>query len=167
MTRNKSSFTPLWQIKLKEWGYKLTTPREIILDLLNKTSEHLSAEEIFLDVCRIYPNIGLATVYRTLELLVRIGLVFKFDFGDGRARYELKEGPEGPRPHHHLVCTNCNRVIDYSGSVNEVIELRKKIEKGLSKKYHFKILNHFFRFDGLCERCQKEKEGKDNGLNTN
>jgi len=162
MTRNKNRFTPLGQIKLKELGYKLTTPREIILDLLNKTSEHLSAEEIYHEVSRICPHIGLATVYRTLELLVRIGLVFKFDFGDGRARYELKEGPEGPRPHHHLVCTYCNRVIDYTGSVNEVIELRKRIEKGLSKKYHFKILNHFFRFDGLCEGCQKKKEGESN-----
>ena len=160
MTKKKGSVKPRWQIKLKESGYKLTTPREIILDILNNTSEHLSAEEIYFEVCKVYPNIGLATVYRTLELLVRIDFIFKFDFGDGRARYELKEGPEGPRPHHHLVCVNCNRVIDYTSSVNEVIALRKIIEKGLSKKYHFKISNHFFRFDGLCDKCQEGKSRK-------
>ena len=163
MTKEKMNGLHWCQNKIKDSGYKLTMPREIILDVLKKTSDHLSAEEIYQTVYQVYPDIGLATVYRTLELLVRIGLLLKFDFGDGRARYELKEGPKSDIPHHHLVCTYCSRVIDYSDSVNEFIDLRRKIEKELSKKYQFKILNHFFRFDGICDKCQRGEAGKANG----
>jgi len=104
--------------KFRGCGYRLTVPRQIILDVLSKTSKHLSAEDIYHAVHKGYPAIGLTTVYRTLELLVQMGLVFKFDFGDGRARYELSEGPKGARHHHHLVCTDCGRAIDYTDFID-------------------------------------------------
>jgi Fur family ferric uptake transcriptional regulator len=87
---------------------------------------------------------------------VHMGLVFKFDFGDGRARYELSEGPKGARHHHHLVCTNCGRVIDYTDFIDDEFELLGRAEKGLSKKFNFKITNHLIQFYGLCDRCQKK-----------
>ena len=142
-----------WHGRLKGLGHRLTVSREAILDILTETSEHLSAEDIYLTVHKVYPNIGLTTVYRTLELLVHIGLVFRFDFGDGRARYELAEGPKGIRHHHHLVCTGCGRVIDYTDFIDEEIELLQRTEKGLSMKFNFKIMNHLIQFYGLCERC--------------
>ena len=86
-----------------------------------------------------------------------MGLVFKYDFGDGRARYELAEGPKGGRHHHHLVCTSCGRVVDYTDFIDEEIELLQKTEKGLSKKYNFKITDHLIQFYGLCDKC-KAKE---------
>ncbi|MDD5084818.1 MAG: transcriptional repressor [Candidatus Omnitrophica bacterium] len=132
-------------------------PREAILSTLGKASKHLSAEEIYLAVHKIYPNIGLTTVYRNLELLIGTGLVNKFDFGDGRARYELSEGPMGARHHHHLICTNCGRVIDYTDFINEEVELLKKTERGLSKKYDFRIAGHLIQFHGLCNRCKGKK----------
>ena len=85
-----------------------------------------------------------------------MGLVFKFDFGDGRARYELSEGPKGTRHHHHLVCTKCGRVIDYTDFIDDEIELLGRTEKGLSKKFNFKITNHLIQFYGLCDRCKKQ-----------
>ena len=142
--------------KLKGCGYRLTMPRQIILDVLSGTTEHLSAEDIYHRVHSAYPSIGLTTVYRTLELLVHTGLIQKFDFGDGRARYELVEGSQDSGHHHHLVCTGCGRIIDYTDFIHEEIELLKKTEKGLSKKYNFKITNHLIQFYGLCDRCQKQ-----------
>lgn len=146
-----------WQGRFRGHGYRLTIPRGAILDVLSKTHKHLSAEDIYIAVHKLYPSVGLTTVYRTLELLVQMGLVFKFDFGDGRARYELSEGPKGARHHHHLVCTNCGRVIDYTDFIDEEVELLNQIEKGLSKKYNFEITNHVIQFYGLCEQCKRDK----------
>lgn len=143
-----------WHGRLRGSGYRITIPRQAILDVLQSTQGHLSAEDIYIEVRKNYPQIGLTTVYRTLELLVRMGIVFKFDFGDGRSRYELSEGPEGFRHHHHLVCTECGRVIDYTEYLDTEKELLDKTETGLSEKYSFRITNHLIRFYGLCDRCQ-------------
>lgn len=147
-----------WQGQFRGCGYRFTLPRQAILEALSKTLKHLSAEEVYLEVHKNYPNVGLTTVYRTLELLVGMGLVFKFDFGDGRARYELIQDHRGEKDHHHhLVCTECGRVVDYTEFINEEIELLKKTEKGLSKKYNFDIKNHIIQFYGLCDRCKGKK----------
>ena len=134
----------------------MTVPRQSILDVLSDTDKHLSAEDIYIKVHKIYSNVGLTTVYRTLELLTQMGLVMKFDFGDGRARYELVEGPKREH-HHHLICTSCKRVIEYIDFINEEMDFLKRIEKGLSKKYNFDIKNHIIQFYGLCNKC-KNKE---------
>jgi len=148
---------PWWHGRFRVCGYRLTVAREAILDVLSKTSKHLSAEDIYLEVHKTYPNIGLATVYRTLELLAQTGLVLKFDFGDGRARYELSESPKGTRHHHHLICTGCNRVIDYTDFIDDEIELLSRTEKGLSQKFNFRITNHLIQFYGLCDKCQDKR----------
>jgi len=140
--------------KFRGLGYRLTLARQAILDVLARTKKHLSAEEIYHEVYKIHPASGLSTVYRTLELLVEIGLVHKFDFGDGRARYELDGGSEHENHHHHLVCMNFRRVIDYTDFIEEEVELLKKTEKGLSKKYNFQIKKHIIQFYGLCDKCR-------------
>jgi Fur family ferric uptake transcriptional regulator len=157
MPRGFGMGPPWWQGKFRGYGYRLTIPRGAILEVLLKTSEHLSAEETYLAVHKVYPGVGLTTVYRTLELLVQMGLVFKFDFGDGRARYELAEGPKGERHHHHLICTTCGRVIDYTDFIDEEKELLGQTEQGLSKKFNFKITNHLIQFYGLCDSCRSKK----------
>jgi Fur family ferric uptake transcriptional regulator len=146
--------SPWWHGRFRGCGYRLTIPRQSILNVLSSTSKHLSAEEIYMAVHRLHPNIGLTTVYRTLELLVQMGLLSKYDFGDGRARYELFEGPKGIRHHHHLVCTDCGRVIDYTDFIDKEKELLSQTEKGLSKKFNFKIKDHLIQFYGLCDRCK-------------
>lgn len=156
MRRRHMMGPPWWHGKFRGYGYRITVPREAILEVLSKTSEHLSAEDIYMEVHKTHANIGLTTIYRTLELLVHMGLVFKFDFGDGRARYELSEGPKGTRHHHHLVCTNCGRVIDYTDFIDDEIELLSRTEKGLSRKFSFKINNHLIQFYGLCDKCQNK-----------
>ncbi|MDD5115957.1 MAG: Fur family transcriptional regulator [Candidatus Omnitrophica bacterium] len=145
-----------WHGKFRGCGYRITSGREVILDVLSKSSQHLSAEDIYMKVHTRYPNIGLTTIYRTLDVLSSLGLIFKFDFGDGRARYELAEGPKGVHHHHHLICTRCNRIIDYTDFIDEEVELLNQTEKGLSRKYDFKITNHLIQFYGLCSNCAKK-----------
>ena len=154
MPRGNGTGPPWWHGRFRGCGYRMTVPRESIVNVLSKTSKHLSAEDVYMAVHKIHPNIGLTTVYRTLELLVQMGLVFKFDFGDGRARYELSEGPKGERHHHHLVCTSCGRVVDYTDFIDEEVELLNQTEKGLSKKYNFTITNHLIQFYGQCDSCK-------------
>lgn len=148
---------PWWQRRFRGRGYRMTAPRMAILDVLSKSEKHLSAEDIFIQVHKVYPGIGLTTVYRTLELLVNMGIVTKFDFGDRRSRYELTQGP-GHVHHHHLVCLKCGRVIDYSEFVEKETKVIGEIEEALSKKYKFDIKDHMIRFIGFCERCKEKQE---------
>jgi Fur family ferric uptake transcriptional regulator len=142
--------------KFKLCAYKLTKPRRIILQVLNKTSQHLSAEDIYMAVHKKYPNIGLTTIYRTLDLLICMGMITKSDFGDKRARYELAIKDGNVRRHHHLVCTKCHKVVDYTDSSKEENELLAKIGSRLAKKYDFKISSRFIQFCGLCNSCENE-----------
>ncbi len=154
MPRGIGMGPPWWHGRFRGHGYRITVPRQVVLNVLSRTDKHLSAEEVFIAVRKIYPAIGLTTVYRTLELLVEMGIVAKFDFGDNRARYELAEGPKGVRHHHHLVCSKCGRVIDYTDFIDEEKELLARTEKGLSDKYNFKITHHMIQFYGLCDMCR-------------
>jgi Fur family ferric uptake transcriptional regulator len=143
--------------KLRGCGYRATVGRDAVLDVLSQADEHLSAEDIYMKIHPIHPGIGLTSIYRTLGILVNIGMVHKFDFGHGRARYELAEHPGGRGHHHHLVCTGCGRVIDYTDFIDEEVALLKKTEEGLSKKYNFRIDSHLIQFYGLCDSCSNSK----------
>lgn len=142
-----------WGRRFKGCGYRMTEPRKAIMDVLSGTDKHLSAEDIYMKVHGTYPNVGLTTVYRTLELLTQMGMVVKFDFGDGRARYEMKEG-SGKGHHHHLICTSCKRVIEYNEFMEQEKDFIQHAEKGLSKKYSFDIKSHMIHFYGLCDKCR-------------
>lgn len=156
MLKNNCRRHGWWHIKLRGCGYRLTPGREAILDILSKSEGHLSAEDLYMKLHPKYPNIGLTTIYRTLDVLANLGLILKFDFGDKRARYELAEGPKGAQHHHHLICTSCKRVIDYTDFIDEEVKLLNETEKGLCQKYEFKITNHLIQFYGLCKICAKK-----------
>lgn len=144
------------QGKFRDHGYKMTTAREVILEILNKTSRHLSAKDIYSMVNKQYPFIGLTTIYRTLDILSSMRLISKFDFGDGHTRYELTRDPRSKDHHHHLVCVSCNRVINYNDFIEDELELIKQTEKGLSKKYNFRIIDHLIQFYGECDKCSQK-----------
>jgi len=137
----------------KKFGHKMTKGRELTMRILAETDKHLSAEDVYLKVHAINNSVGLTSIYRTLEILVNMGVVSKFDFGDGRARYEMVEGYKNSKHHHHLICTSCGRIIDYSDFLKEEKAFFKKIEGPLSKKHNFRITNHLVQFYGLCDRC--------------
>jgi len=146
---------PLWFCgELRGCGRRLTEPRELVLNIVDKSDAHLSAEDVFRAVRKVNRGIGLTTVYRTLDLLVKMNLLSRYDFGDGRARYERIRGTKEENHHHHLVCTSCNRVVNYRDFIDEEVELLKKTEKGLSAKFNFKIKDHLIQYYGLCEKCR-------------
>ena len=156
MPRGKKLGKRSWHGELQGRGYRITAGRKAILDvLMEDPQQHLSAEDIYLKVHTSHPGIGLTTIYRTLEIFVNMGLIVKFDFGDGRARYEILEETDSENHHHHLVCTQCKRIINYNDFIDEEIELLKKTEKGLSKKYNFDIKMHIIQFYGICKNCKK------------
>ncbi|MCK4377311.1 MAG: transcriptional repressor [Actinomycetia bacterium] len=131
----------------------MTQPREIILDVLSRTKKHLSAEDIYIEVYKIYPGIGLTTIYRTLDILTNMEMVSRYDFGDGRSRYELISDKKSEH-HHHLICLNCGKIIDYNDYIDEETKLFDKLEKVLSEKHNFKINYHHVGFYGLCDKCK-------------
>lgn len=134
--------------KLHAMNYKLTPQREATLRvMLENQVDHLSAEDVFMLVKEKFPDIGLATVYRTLDLLSELKVINKVNFGDGVARYEMRD-ENRERHHHHLVCVEC-------GSVDEILEdLLENIEKKVEKEFGFKIHDHRLIFHGVCRRCQ-------------
>lgn len=145
-----------WQGRLRGLGYRITGPREAVLAALAQADGHLSAKDIFLRVQRACPACGLNTVYRTLEMLTRTGMVTRSEFGDGQARYELRDKPGRQAHHHHLVCIKCGKVLDYGDFMAEESELFGKIEKGLLKKFNFKITDHELTFKGICGDCARK-----------
>ncbi|MBU2437819.1 MAG: transcriptional repressor [Acidobacteria bacterium] len=149
-----------WRKRIEGHIGRWTASREAILDLLSRTSEHLSAKDIYSALHARDPRIGLTTIYRTLDLLQTIGFVHKIVMKDGQARYELRPD-KGVDHHHHLICNRCGRIIDYSEFEKEELELIKKTENRLSKKYKFYILDHSIEFFGLCEECRLEAKPSD------
>ena len=145
----------LWHRGLYKRGCRLTTARKTILKVLSNSNDHLSAEDIYITVQRLYPGIGLTTVYRTLDLLVQMGAVFKFYFGDGRAMYEIMDHFSKKAHHHQLICTSCKTIIDYDDFIDEEIDLIHKTEEALSKRHHFEIKGHMMQFYGICDKCSK------------
>ncbi|HNZ28818.1 MAG TPA: transcriptional repressor [Candidatus Goldiibacteriota bacterium] len=137
--------------RLKGCGYRMTLARQAVMDVLSDSKEHLSAEEIFNLARKKNPDIGLTTIYRTTEILSSQGFLHKFDFGDKRARFELADSSKGH--HHHLVCTVCNKIIDYDDFIDEEVKLLNETQAKLGKKYNFKIENHLIQFYGKCAQC--------------
>ena len=137
---------------LKEKGYKLTPQRRAIVDvIIEKEGEHLTAEEIYDEVKKICPDIGLATVYRTVLLLEEVGVIFKLDLNDGCSRYELVHSEETHR-HHHLVCNECRAVFEVQD------DLLDELEESIETTYGFKILDHSVKFFGVCSECCKKQK---------
>lgn len=141
------------QIKeqLHSKSFKLTPQREATLRVLLENEEaHLSAEEVFMMVKHKAPDIGLATVYRTLDLLSELKIIEKLNFGDGVARYEFRSD-DHPHHHHHLICLKCNQLF-------EIEDLLDSLEERVEKEHNFKIIDHRVSFLGYCANCRSDME---------
>ncbi|NLT95211.1 MAG: transcriptional repressor [Clostridia bacterium] len=137
--------------RLKAKDYKITPQRKVIIKTFADNMEkHLSAEDVYQIVKDTNPEIGLATVYRTLDILAELQILKKIDFGDGRYRYEFCN--EDDHHHHHLICLKCERVFEFED------DLLESLEAIINKKSGFKIVDHQLKFYGYCSECQKSKE---------
>ena len=132
---------------VKQKGLKYTEQREIVLSILLHASEHLTAEEVYNEIKKVFPasNIGIATVYRALSFLEEVDLITSITFGTDGKKYESNS-----KSHHdHLICTSCGRIIEFIDD-----EIEKRQDK-IAKKNRFKILSHSMLLYGICEGCQE------------
>ncbi|MHA0858298.1 ferric iron uptake transcriptional regulator [Paenibacillus sp. CMAA1364] len=134
--------------QLIDKGYKLTTQREATVKVLLEHEEnHLTTEEIYMIVKGIIPEIGIATVYRTLELLKELRVVEKVNFGDGIIRFDLRNKNQA-HFHHHLICTQC-------GDVQEIMEdWLLPLEVRVAREFSFTVTDHILDFQGVCHSCK-------------
>lgn len=120
---------------------------------------HPTAEEIYIGAREKQPSIGMATIYRSLELFVEQDLVRKCEFGDGKTRFELKPGPNMPEVHHHhLICKECGRIVNYDNFREEERRFLAVVESRLSNRYDFEIDGHTIRFYGCCSQCREQQK---------
>ena len=131
---------------ITEKNLKLTKQREIILKAFIAVEEHISVEELYKIVSKKDPSIGLATVYRTMNLFRDCGLAQELNFGDGQTRYEHVLDHEH---HDHLICKSCGSIIEFS---NPIIE---KLQQNISKEKEFKVISHKLELYGICKECRK------------
>jgi Fur family ferric uptake transcriptional regulator len=129
--------------KLSEMGYRLTPQRLMILSAIENSDHHISAEDIHAQIIARYPNVNISTVYRTLELLEKLGLVTKTDLGEGRVRYHSSEKGH----HHHLVCRECGAIVDLDES------LLASLKNALLKEYGFVADLKHLAILGRCVKC--------------
>jgi Fur family ferric uptake transcriptional regulator len=150
-------------IKNQFGEHRLTPQRRLVLEIFMENLErHLSAEELYQISREKGEEIGLATIYRTLELLEELGLLQKMNFGDGRSRYELVPMElleRNHHHHHHLICLTCASILE----VEE--DLLNQLEKVVEEKHSFQITNHYLQFFGYCPSCRsgERQDGSANG----
>ncbi len=122
-----------------------TKQRRLIAHILFE-HRHLNVEELHRAVRTRDGSIGYATVYRTVKLLERVGLVHAGQFGDGTARYEVAIGDEDH--HDHLICSRCARIVEFE---NEAVEA---LQRQIAASHGFTLTAHRMDLFGLCPDCQ-------------
>jgi Fur family ferric uptake transcriptional regulator len=137
--------------ELRRGGYKLTPQRRAIIGTIAGTQEHLTPAAIYARVHRKHPSIGLVTVYRTIDILAELGLLCETHAG-GSCRSYLMRRPSGH--HHHLICSDCGKVVDFTDCNLEELERR------LAKETDFKISGHLLEFTGQCRECNQRAGAK-------
>lgn len=137
-----------WMTMLEGNGGRITTPRRIIVDILVNARCAMEPLEIYDRVRMQNPQVGLVTVYRTLDLLIKLGLVERIHLGDG-CHMVLRAA----RGHEHVVlCTECGKAEYFAGE-----NISAWIEK-ISRESGFKIQSHWLQLQGLCEECQQKQD---------
>ena len=144
-TATGNPFVRLFGRYLREHGLPVTHQREAVAEAVFASDGHLSVDELEQKLRLDGERIGKATIYRTLDLLVRSRLVEEHDFGEGFKRYEhrLSQQPV----HEHLVCLECGSVIEFKSS-----ELGG-VERRVSQEYGFIPARHRLEIYGLCRSC--------------
>jgi Fur family ferric uptake transcriptional regulator len=131
---------------LKQKGMRLTPQRRLIIELIHENPAHLSAEDIISHVQARMPGVNKSTVYRTLELLVGAGCVYKSELEDRVIYHHAEEGH-----HHHLVCEQCGRTIECDE------DIVAPFEKSLDKNYGFEVHLQHLVMSGLCRECRRKR----------
>jgi Fur family ferric uptake transcriptional regulator len=130
---------------LREHGYKLTPQRRAVIRIIASAQDHLTPAALYERVRQEHPGIGLVTIYRTLNLFARLELICELHAGGSCHSYTIGI----PEHHHHLICSRCGEVIDFTGYDLSELEQRLRQETG------FEIEGHLLEFTGTCRKCQQ------------
>ncbi|HSM58811.1 MAG TPA: Fur family transcriptional regulator [Candidatus Sulfomarinibacteraceae bacterium] len=128
---------------IKKNGHRLTQARKAILQALAYSGGHVSADDLVDIVHQDTPGVGRMTVYRTLDLLLELGLIRPIYQGTGAAHYVIMD--EGH--HHHLICSQCDRVFEFDDCAVQ------DLMKAIADRFDFEIQGHLLEFYGLCPNC--------------
>lgn len=138
---------------LRKNGLKVTSQRlQVLKTIAAHPGEHLTAEEIYELARKEHPEIGLATIYRTLPVLAEMHLIDKVSFDDGFTRYELGEAkPDSRHHHHHAICQGCGAVLSFEG------DLLESLEQAVYDTMGFTVTDHEVKLIGYCRDCMKRR----------
>ena len=133
---------------IKDNGLKYTKQREILLKTLYNSSYHFTPESLNMHIKEKYPdlNIGIATIYRTLNLLENARMVTSISFGAQGKKFELAN-----KPHHdHIICKSCGKIVEFTDQEIENKQLEIAQKNGLT------LTSHLMQLYGICEKCSKK-----------
>ena len=140
---------PIIVERLEKADYKLTQQRRAVLEVMReKRGEHLTAEEVLNQARLKVPNLGIATVYRALERLAGLGILYKTIFNEGKYRYEIADLAE--HQHHHIMCIGCRRIFEVEEGLLDSLEAHLE-------KEGFEIINHQLKILAYCPDCKVRK----------
>ncbi len=135
---------------LKSRGLKVTNQRLLVLEALSECPDrHMTAEDIYEIIKTDCPEIGLATVYRTIQLLLELHLIDSINLDDGFVRYEIGTWTENEQKHrhHHLICRKCGKVISFQD------DLLEELEEKIMNTTGFWVVDHEVKLYGFCKEC--------------
>jgi Fur family ferric uptake transcriptional regulator len=135
-----------FQEVLNQEGMRLTHPRKVVMSILERSNVPLSPQTIYQHAVDENEDIGLVSVYRTLEVLSDLGLTRRVHGYDDCHGYVLAS----PGHHHHLICRKCDRTVEFSGT-KDLENLLSRIEQETG----YQVDGHLLQLYGLCPECQK------------
>jgi Fur family ferric uptake transcriptional regulator len=148
---NLEHFRQLLAAHMAKKGLRSTDQRRVIVEAFFEAPNHVSIEELLVDVRARDPKVGYATVYRTLKLLAECGVAFERRFGDGLTRYELADDTTH---HDHLICVEC-------GAITEFEEPRiEEIQEEVAARHGYQLRSHKHEMYGVCRDCQRKQRSR-------
>ncbi len=129
-------------------GMRVTNQRALLLELIRQGEGHLDADELYRRAREKQPRLSLSTVYRTLQLLKKLGLVEELHFDETHHHYEVKPSAE----HHHLVCLSCGKVVEFHNP------LSRYIKRNVAEAKDFEIIDTELRMTGYCPKCHEGRK---------
>jgi len=129
-------------------GLRVTNQRALILEIIHHMQGHLDVDEIYRQARNKQPQLSLSTVYRTLRMFKKLGLVEEVHFDEAHHHYEVKPSSE----HHHLVCLGCGRVIEFR------YPLSRYVRRNITEAKDFDIIRTEIRMTGYCSKCRQDKK---------
>lgn len=143
-----------YEDKITSSGFKVTKPRDIIIKILSRAPSLLAADDVYMEVKNEDSSIGVATVYRTLELLTRLKIVCRIILGSGRSYYMLSKEC-AKETFAYMICNNCKKIITNNQCLRSAVKirLRENAEETILKNCKLQVDNYQVLFTGLCEDC--------------